>query len=98
MKTYTQIKYGEYEEAESSATLRSSGADYGGGSEVLIVETLVFDEAQVTSKLNGNRPVWGGSCHTLSAGNAGQAVVIIREKQNVVSDNGRDAEPRSASG
>ena len=61
MKTYTQTKYGQYEETDQSLTLRSSGADCGGGSEVLIVETLVFDEAQVTSKLNGNRPVWGGA-------------------------------------
>ena len=26
----------------------------------VVVETLVFDRAQVTSKVNGNRPVWGG--------------------------------------
>ena len=42
----------------------------------MIVDTLVFDKAQITSKANGNRPTWG-CCHTISAGNAGQAVVII---------------------
>lgn len=60
MKTYTQIKYGEYEETEQSVTLRANSGDCGGGSEVLVVETLVFDRSQVTSKVNWNRPVWGG--------------------------------------
>ena len=54
----------------------------GGGSEVLVVETLVFDAAQVTSKINGNRPTWGGHCHTISAGNASQAVVIIKKEED----------------
>ena len=44
----------------------------------MIVDTLVFDEGQITSKQNGNHPTWGGQCHSLS-GNAGRAVVIIRE-------------------
>lgn len=44
---------------------------------MLVVETLVFDKAQITSRQNGNRPMWGGRCHTISAGNAEQAVVIM---------------------
>ena len=37
MKTYNQIRYGEYAESEQAVTLRSCSGDYGGGSEVLIV-------------------------------------------------------------
>lgn len=33
----------------------------GGGSEVLIVETLVFDEGQITCPTNGLNPKWGGA-------------------------------------
>ena len=32
----------------------------GGGSEMLIVETLVFDESGITSPTNANVPKWGG--------------------------------------
>ena len=32
----------------------------GGGYVPMIVDTLVFDAAQVTSKINGNKPTWGG--------------------------------------
>lgn len=53
----------------------------GGGSETIVVETLVFDATQVTSKANGNNPTWG-DCHTISAGNANRATVIIREKND----------------
>ena len=27
----------------------------------MIVDTLVFDEGQITSKQNGNHPTWGGA-------------------------------------
>lgn len=36
MKTYNQIRYGEYAESEQAVTLRSCSGDYGGGSEVLV--------------------------------------------------------------
>lgn len=53
---------------------------------MLIVETLVFDLAQVTSKLNYSRPTWGGQCHPLTSA-AGQAVVIIKyETDDIQSD------------
>ena len=32
-----------------------------GGSEVLVVETLVFNDTQITSPTNGNNPQWGGA-------------------------------------
>ena len=31
------------------------------GAEALIVETLVFDEAQITCPTNGLHPKWGGA-------------------------------------
>jgi hypothetical protein len=65
MKTYKQTKYGKYAEGDVAVTLRSSFGDYGGGSEVLVVNTLVFDSAQITSKLNYSHPTWGGNA-TLS--------------------------------
>ena len=33
----------------------------GGGYVPMIVDTLVFDEGQITCKLNGNVPTWGGA-------------------------------------
>ena len=39
MKTFNQIRYGEYEESEAAVTLRNSGGDCGGGNEVLVIET-----------------------------------------------------------
>ena len=45
----------------------------------IVVETLVFDEGQITCPTNGLNPQWGGPCHSLS-GNAGRTVVIIREE------------------
>ena len=35
----------------------------GGGSETLIVDTLVFDEGQITCPTNGLNPKWGGQPH-----------------------------------
>ena len=67
-------------DTEVCPTLPASMGLGGGGYVPMIVDTLVFDKAQVTSKVNGNKPIWGGRCHTISAGNAAQAVVIIREK------------------
>lgn len=63
----------------------------------IVVETLVFDEGQITCPTNGLNPKWGGCCHALS-GNAGRTVVIIREKNDDLSESNRDAESGSASG
>lgn len=46
--TYNQTAFGEYEEDEAAVTLRNSGGDCGGGSEVLIV---LQDDA--TPKIGG---------------------------------------------
>lgn len=48
---FNQLKYGEYEEAEQSVTLRASGGDYGGGgSEVLIMkEPICIESAQANA-------------------------------------------------
>ena len=51
--------FGNY--AEGLGTLRASGGDVGGGSEMLIVDTLVFDEGQITCPTNGLNPQWGGN-------------------------------------
>lgn len=59
MPCYRQERYAEYSEGEVAVTLRSSFGDYGGGSEVLVVDTLVFDTTQVTSPGNYSHPTWG---------------------------------------
>ena len=61
MTTYTEKRFFKWIEDDVCVTLRNSGASYGGGSEVLIVDTLVFDNAQITSKLNYSHPTWGGN-------------------------------------
>jgi hypothetical protein len=37
-KTYNQTRYAEYAEDETAVTLRRSFGDYGGGSEVLVLQ------------------------------------------------------------
>lgn len=78
--TFNQISQSAgYKEDDVSVNLTvCGGSNGGGGSEVLVVETLVFDEGQITCPTNGLNPQWGGGlCHSLS-GNAGRTVVIIR--------------------
>lgn len=70
-----------YKEDDVTVSLTVCGGSNGGGSEVLVVETLVFDEGQITCPTNGLNPQWGGLCHSLS-GNAGRTVVVIREKND----------------
>ena len=48
-------------------------------------ETLVFDQSQITSPINGNNPQWGDACHTLSK-ECGRTVCIIRKTDT---ENGR---------
>ena len=114
--------------AETLGTLRASGGDRGGGSEVLILEsnqnhatitdgevcpclpaamglgggyvpmivdTRVFDKAQITSKLNYSVPTWGGQCHPLTSA-AGESIVIIMVAEDDLSENGWHNQPRSA--
>ena len=47
----------------------------------MTVNTLVFDEARITSPTNGNNPRWNDSCHTLSK-DCGRADVIIKYEEN----------------
>lgn len=79
IRTYAEKRFFKWQEDEVSVSLRAQSGSYGGGSEVLVVQTLVFDEAQITSPLNRNVPRWGGCCHTLS-NEAGRTVVIIRHE------------------
>jgi len=52
----------------------------------MIVDTLVFDESQITSKLNYSHPTWGGQCHPLTSA-AGRAIVVIKyEADDIQSD------------
>ena len=64
---YQNTGFGWWRESEIAETLRVPG---GGDSTKanLIVETLIFDEAQITSPDNGNRPTWGGAAtHSIRA-------------------------------
>ena len=62
----------------------------------MIVDALVFDKAQITSKLNYSHPTWGGQCHPLTSA-AGQAIVIIRTAEDELSESDRLFKPRGAS-
>lgn len=42
-----------------------------------MIETLVFDKAQITCKWNYSVPKWGGACHPLTSA-CGEAIVIIK--------------------
>ena len=55
----------------------------------MIVDTLVFDKAQITSKLNYSVPTWGGQCHPLTSA-AGEAIVIIKVTEDDIPANSRN--------
>ena len=95
-KCFQNTGFGWWNEGEIAECLRVPG---GGDSTKanLVVETLVFDEAQITCPTNRVRPLWGGCCHTLSR-DAGRSVVIIRTVEDDVSKSDGDAEPRRTSG
>ena len=54
-----------------------------------IIDTLAFDEAQITSPTNGNNPQWGGCCHTLSK-ECGRIDVIIKYEQCYENSDGEE--------
>ena len=52
--------FGWWKESQIAETLRTpAGGDAMKAN--LVIDTLVFDKAQITSKQNGNRPEWGGA-------------------------------------
>ena len=118
IKCYAEKRFFEWHEDTKSVSIRAVSGSYGGGSEVLILEsnqnhatirdddvspclpasmglgggyvpmivdTLVFDKAQITSKLNYSVPTWGGQCHPLTSA-AGEAIVIIRRADYISDD------------
>ena len=54
-----------------------------------IIDTLAFDEAQITSPTNGNNPQWGGCCHALSK-ECGRIDVIIKYEQCYENSDGEE--------
>ena len=48
----------------------------------MILDTLVFDESQITCPTNGLHPKWGGQCHSLTR-EAGRTDVIIRRSEEM---------------
>ena len=63
-------------ESDVSPTIETGSGD-GGNNLPMVLDTLVFDEANITCPTNGNRPKWGDACHSLTK-EAGRAVVIIK--------------------
>ena len=59
MKTYTEKRFFEWHEDNVSVTLRNKSGSYGGGSEVFVVETLVFDEEHVVENGKDDIVLWG---------------------------------------
>jgi len=49
-----------------------------------IFAAIAYDEAQITSPTNGNNPKINDPCHTLSATNAGRALVIQTQPDSAV--------------
>ena len=65
----------------------------------IVIDTMVFDAAQITSPTNGSRPQWGGHSHSLS-GEAGRSLVIIKaiERNSYVDNGNRPGECRNNEG
>ena len=66
------------ESYDVTATLRANDKGHPPLVMESVSDTLVFDESQITSPVNGNVPKWNDPTHTLS-GEAGRAVVIIKD-------------------
>ena len=63
-KVYNKVKNDEWAETDvCMAVIARYGT--GGGNIPLVVDTLVFDEGQITCPTNGMHPTWGG-CATAS--------------------------------
>ena len=64
--TFNQQRYAEYAEAEIAVTLRSSFGDYGGGSEVLVLESnqnhATVQDTEIAPTLPASMGLWGGMC------------------------------------
>ena len=63
-------------ESDVSPTIETGSGD-GGNNLPMVLDTLVFDEANITCPTNGNRPKWGDACHSLTK-EAGRAIVVIK--------------------
>lgn len=75
------------EDTETTPTLESAMGN-GGGNIPIILDTLIFDESQITCPTNGLNPKRGGPCHSLTR-EAGRTIVIIKyeeEKTKTSSD------------
>ena len=57
-RCYADKQFGRYSEDNRSPALRVK-EPFGGG-ELLILDTLIFDEGQITCPTNGLNPQWGG--------------------------------------
>lgn len=73
------------EDAEISPTLESAMGN-GGGNIPIILDTLVFDESQITCPTNGLNPKLGRPCHSLTR-EAGRTVVIIKHEGDKETNN-----------
>ena len=78
-KFYNQVRrYWFAEEDVSMPLIARIGT--GGGNLPLVVDTMIFDEAQITCPTNGLNPKWNGLCHSLTK-EAGRTDVIIRQRE-----------------
>ena len=51
-KCYAEVRFFKWQEADTSVSLRSRSGSYGGGSEVFVVEPIIFAD-HVTMKIDG---------------------------------------------
>lgn len=65
-----------YEETTVADTLNAFDNNEG-RTPILVVQTLCFDESQITSPLNRNKPKWNDAYHSLTE-EAARTVVIIK--------------------
>jgi DNA (cytosine-5)-methyltransferase 1 len=75
--SFNQGENAKYDFEISDSGVNSTLVAKGPGA-VCYEDTLVFDNAQITSKANGNNPQWNDPCHTLCSWSAKDATVIIK--------------------
>ena len=62
MNLYYKSKHDQWDLGDTCMTVTARFGT-GGGNVPIVIDTMVFDSAQITSPTNGSRPQWGAATH-----------------------------------
>lgn len=91
MKTYAEKRFFEWSEDELAVSLRAKSGSYGGGSEVLVVDTKTFNQVSQSAvyredDIAVSTTVCGGSY-----GGGSETLIVEKQIENELSDDNGDS-------